>query len=36
VLDPFGKVGFTSITFYHGFIGLRPERIGLVKSVAPE
>lgn len=34
--DPFGKVGFTSITFYHGFISLRPERIGLVKGVAPE
>lgn len=36
VHDPFGKVGFTSITFYHGFIGLRTERIGLVKTVAPE
>jgi len=34
--DPYGKQGFTSITFYHGFIALRPERIGLVKSVAPE
>ena len=36
IADPFGKVGFSSITFYHGFIALRPERIGLVKSVAPE
>jgi N4-gp56 family major capsid protein len=36
VHDPFGKIGFTSITFNHGFIGLRPERIGLVKTVAPE
>jgi len=34
--DPYGKQGFTSITFYHGFIALRPERIGLVKTVAPE
>ncbi len=33
--DPYGKVGFASITFYHGFIALRPERIGLVKAVAP-
>ena len=36
VSDPYGKVGFSSITFYHGFIALRPERIGLVKCVAPE
>ena len=36
VYDPFGKTGFTSITFNHGFISLRPERIGLVKTVAPE
>lgn len=36
IADPFGKVGFSSITFYHGFIALRPERIGLVKTVAPE
>jgi len=35
VADPYGKVGFSSITFYHGFISLRPERIGLVKAVAP-
>ena len=34
--DPFGKTGFSSITFYHGFISLRDERIGLVKTVAPE
>lgn len=36
VQDPYGKIGFSSITFYHGFISLRPERIGLVKTVAPE
>ena len=34
--DPYGKLGFSSITFYHGFIALRPERIGLAKSIAPE
>ncbi len=34
--DPYGKLGFSSITFYHGFISLRPERIGLVKAVAPQ
>ncbi len=34
--DPYGKIGFSSITFYHGFIALRPERIGLVKTIAPE
>ena len=34
--DPYGKVGFSSISFWHGFIALRPERIGLVKTVAPE
>lgn len=36
VSDPYGKIGFSSITFYHGFINLRSERIGLVKTVAPE
>lgn len=36
VQDPYGKIGFSSITFYHGFISLRPERLGLVKTCAPE
>lgn len=36
IQDPYGKVGFSSITFYHGFIALRPERLAVVKSVAPE
>jgi N4-gp56 family major capsid protein len=36
VQDPYGKVGFSSITFYHGFIGLRPERLAVVKTTAPE
>lgn len=34
--DPYGKVGFSSITFYYGFITLRDERIGLIKTIAPE
>jgi N4-gp56 family major capsid protein len=34
--DPYGKIGFSSITFYHGFITLRSERIAVVKTVAPE
>lgn len=36
IADPFGKVGFGSISFYHGFISLRDERIGIVKTCAPE
>jgi N4-gp56 family major capsid protein len=36
VQDPYGKIGFSSITFYHGFIGLRPERLAIVKTVAAE
>jgi len=36
VQDPFGKIGFSSITFYHGFIALRPERLAVVKTVAAE
>ena len=36
VLDPYGKIGFSSITFYHGFIALRPERLAVVKTVAAE
>jgi N4-gp56 family major capsid protein len=34
--DPYGKIGFSSITFYYGFIALREERIGLIKTIAPE
>lgn len=36
VQDPYGKIGFSSITFYHGFISLRPERLAVVKTVAAE
>lgn len=36
IQDPFGKIGFSSITFYHGFIALRPERLAIMKTVAAE
>lgn len=32
--DPFGETGFMSIKWYYGFMILRPERIGLLKTVA--
>lgn len=32
--DPFGETGFMSIKWYYGFMALRPERIGLIKTVA--
>jgi N4-gp56 family major capsid protein len=32
--DPYGKTGFMSIEWYYGFMALRPERIGLIKTVA--
>ena len=34
-LDPYGRKGFSSISFFHGFIALRPERIGIIWTVAP-
>jgi N4-gp56 family major capsid protein len=33
--DPYGETGFSSIKWYYGFLAKRPERIGLVKCVAP-
>ena len=33
--DPYGKTGFSSIQWYYGFMALRPERIALIKTVAP-
>lgn len=33
--DPFGKIGFSSIKFYYGFIKLRGERIAVAYSVIP-
>ena len=32
--DPYGESGFMSIKWYYGFMVLRPERIGLIKTVA--
>lgn len=32
--DPYGEVGFTSIKWWYGFLVLRPERIGLIKTAA--
>lgn len=32
--DPYGKKGFSSLAFWHGFISLRPERIAVVKTCA--
>lgn len=33
--DPYGEIGFTSIKWFYGILFLRPERIGLIKTVAP-
>lgn len=33
--DPYGETGFSSIKWYYGILINRPERIGLLKSVAP-
>lgn len=33
--DPYGETGFSSIKWYYGILVTRPERIGLMKSVAP-
>jgi N4-gp56 family major capsid protein len=33
--DPYGEMGFSSIKWYYGFLAKRPERIGLIKTVAP-
>lgn len=32
--DPYGETGFMSIKWYYGFMALRPERIGLIKTIA--
>ena len=32
--DPYGEQGFMSIKWYYGFMALRPERIGLIKTAA--
>ena len=33
--DPYGKIGLTSLFWYYGIMFQRPERIGLIKTVAP-
>lgn len=33
--DPYGESGFSSIKWYYGFLAKRPERIGMIKTVAP-
>lgn len=33
--DPFGETGFTSIKWFYGTMILRPERIAVIKTVAP-
>ena len=33
--DPYGETGFSSIKWYYGYLTKRPERIGLIKTVAP-
>lgn len=36
IQDPYGKVGFSSISFWHGFIGLHTERLAVVYTCAAE
>lgn len=33
-IDPYGEIGFVSIKWWYGIMFKRPERIGLIKSVA--
>ena len=33
--DPYGETGFSSIKWYYGYLVKRPERIALLKTVAP-
>jgi len=32
--DPYGKKGFSSLQFWYGFMDMRPERMGVIKTVA--
>jgi len=34
--DPYGETGFYSIKWYYGFMALRPEWIGLIKTIAEQ
>jgi len=33
--DPYGETGFSSIKWYYGFLAKRPERIAVIKTLAP-
>lgn len=33
--DPYGEKGFSSIKWYYGILIRRPERLGLIKTIAP-
>ena len=33
--DPYGEKGFSSIKWYYGTLVFRPERLGMIKTVAP-
>lgn len=33
--DPYGETGFSSMKWYYGFLTKRPERLGLIYTVAP-
>jgi N4-gp56 family major capsid protein len=33
--DPYGETGFSSLKWYYGILVKRPERIGLLKTIAP-
>lgn len=33
--DPYGETGFSSMKWYYGFLAKRTERLGLIKTVAP-
>lgn len=35
LLDPYGEIGFVSIKWWYGVLFKRPERIGVIKTVAP-
>jgi len=34
-LDPYGETGFSSIKWYYGILIKRPERLGMILTVAP-
>jgi N4-gp56 family major capsid protein len=34
--DPYGETGFSSIKWYYGILVMRPERLAVIKTVAPQ